>query len=297
MCELTKNEIMDGLGELGVQSREVMLVHSAMRTMGRVKGGASTVVDAMLEILTPSGTLLTPTFTFAHEADDNPVIDPAVDRSEMEILTETVRQHPQARRSTAFRHSFAAIGRRATVITDIDTSLSAFDLRSSFGVMLALNTQVLLMGVTYSSSTSHHFAEFISDVPYRQTLPLTVRVRASDGTIHELPMTDYQPKSEGRTSIDWGKYWKIVDQLKPPSSVMLPSVAFPCGIGSILHRLKWRKTTTSSERRMVISKRLLNWRLDVPCSAQNLLMVPDARIVSSGVYRIQINLLCLGNFR
>ena len=82
MCELTKNEIMDGLGELGVQSREVMLVHSAMRTMGRVKGGASTVVDAMLEILTPSGTLVTPTFTFAHEADDNPVIDPAVDRSD-----------------------------------------------------------------------------------------------------------------------------------------------------------------------------------------------------------------------
>jgi aminoglycoside N3'-acetyltransferase len=168
-----------------------------MRTFGPIEGGADTVIDALLSVIGPRGTLVVPTFTFAHEAEDDPVIDPATDRSEMGIITERARKRPEALRSTAFRHSIAAIGRRADVITEIDASLSPFDLRSSFGVMLGLGTQVLLLGVTYSSSTSHHFAELVCDVPYRQCIPRQVKVRRADGLLIEQNMTDYQPKSEG----------------------------------------------------------------------------------------------------
>jgi aminoglycoside 3-N-acetyltransferase len=197
MRRLSKSEIETGLRELGVQAGDVTLVHSAMRTMGPVEGGAQTVVDALLELLGPTGTLVVPTFTFAHEAEDDPIIDPATDRSEMGIITETVRMHPDVRRSTAFRHSFAAIGKRSRVLTETDPAISPFDLRSSFGVMAALNTKVILLGVTYSSSTSHHFAELVCDVPYRQTLPLVIKVRQPDGKVVAQSTIDYQPKSEG----------------------------------------------------------------------------------------------------
>ena len=184
MSGLNKREFTDGLRQLNIKSGDVTLVHSAMRTMGHVEGGAKTIVDALLEVLGPTGTLVVPTFTFAHEVEDDPVIDPAADRAEMGIITETARQYPGANRSTAFRHSFAALGRRAEVITQTDPALSPFDLRSSFGVMLALNTQVLLIGVTYSSSTSHHFSEFVCEVPYRQMFPLLVKVRQASGEVH-----------------------------------------------------------------------------------------------------------------
>jgi aminoglycoside 3-N-acetyltransferase len=197
MSDLSKSEVESGLRESGVRAGDVTLVHSAMRTMGPVEGGAQTVVDALLELLGSTGTLVVPTFTFAHEATDDPIIDPAADRSEMGIITETARLHPDARRSTAFRHSFAAIGKRSQVIAENDPAMSPFDLRSSFGVMTALNTKVMLFGVTYSSSTSHHFAEFVCDVPYRQTIPMAVKVRQAAGGVVELPMLDYQPKSEG----------------------------------------------------------------------------------------------------
>ena len=117
----------------------------------------------------------------------------------MGIITEIARKRPEALRSVAFRHSFAAIGRRAAVITEVDPSLAVFDLRSSFGVMLALNAQVVLMGVTYSSSTSHHFAELVCEVPYRQTIERRTKVRRPDGSVYQQPITDYQPKSEGGT--------------------------------------------------------------------------------------------------
>ena len=194
---LTQTDIVSGLREAGLGPGDVLLVHSAMRTFGTIEDGARTVVDALLEVLGPTGTLVVPTFTFAHEVEDDPTVQPATDRSEMGIITETARLRPDAVRSIAFRHSFAAIGPRASVITEIDPSLSPFDLRASFGVMLALNTQVLILGLTYASSTSHHFAEFVCDVPYRQTLPLNVKVRHSSGEIAMQAMTDYQPKSEG----------------------------------------------------------------------------------------------------
>ena len=201
-CEkgLTREEIVDGLRRLDLKAGDVVLAHSAMRTFGYVQGGAETVVAAMLEILGERGTFVVPTFTFKHEIEDDPIIDPGNEPSEMGVITETVRLRSDALQSTAYRHSFAAVGRRAGVITDVDPSLSVFDLRSAFGVMLALNTQVLLLGVDYHSSTSHHFAEWLCEVPYRHTIELDIKVRQKDGSIIEQKMTDYQPKPSGTGS-------------------------------------------------------------------------------------------------
>ena len=192
--DLTRGEITDGFHRLGLQEGNTVLVHTAMRTMGRIEGGADTVVDVLLEILGARGTLVVPTFTFAHEGEEAPIIDPASDRSEMGAITEAARRRSEALRSTAYRHSFAAIGRRAEVITQVDPANSAFDPRSCFGVMLGLGTQVIMLGLTYASSTSHHFAEFLCDVPYRHTIDMTAKVRRDDGTVYEQPMIDYQPK-------------------------------------------------------------------------------------------------------
>jgi len=192
--DITMADIVKGLYDLGLKKGDVVLVHAAMRTFGNIQGGAQTVVDAFLDVIGPQGTLVVPTFTFKHEAEDDPVIDPQNDISEMGAISEAVRVHPKALRSTAFRHSVAAIGRRAEVITQCDSKLSPFDLHSSFGVMLALNTKVLLAGVTYASSTSHHFAEWVCDVPYRHAFGVNVTVRNPDGSMVKQQMTDYQPK-------------------------------------------------------------------------------------------------------
>ena len=185
--------LVRGFRDAGLQEGDVVLIDSAMRTIGRVDGGAPAVAAALLEVLGSRGTLVSPTFTFRHEAESDPIIDPAGDASEMGIISETIRRHEAARRSIGFRHSFAAVGRRAEVITQVDPVLSAFDLRSSFGVMLACNTQILLLGVTYSSSTSHHFAEWVCDVPYRRVIPFTARLRRRDGSLASVALTDYQP--------------------------------------------------------------------------------------------------------
>ena len=42
--EVTRDEIYRGLWDTGLHDGDVVLVHSAMRTLGRVRGGADTVV-------------------------------------------------------------------------------------------------------------------------------------------------------------------------------------------------------------------------------------------------------------
>lgn len=53
--------------------------------MGRVQGTPSTLVKALLEVVSDRGTLVVPTFTFTHEAEEDPIIDPYNDPSEMGV--------------------------------------------------------------------------------------------------------------------------------------------------------------------------------------------------------------------
>ncbi len=188
-----KQDIIKGLKQIGLKANDIVLVHSAMRTFGPINDGARTVVAALREILAENGTLVVPTFTFKHEAKKDPIIDPTKDLSEMGIITETVRNLPGAQRSITYRHSVAAIGPEASVITEVDPELCVFDLDSSFGKMLELNSKVLILGMTYQTSTSHHFAEYICQVPYRHTLPVLARIQQPDGSLVRQEMTDYQP--------------------------------------------------------------------------------------------------------
>src|SRR5262245_20319987 len=101
--------LIRGFRDAGLKEGDVVLVHSAMRTIGRVEGGGPTVVAALLEVLGSRGTLVAPAFTFRHEAESDPIIDPAGDASEMGIISETIRRQAAARRSIGFRHSFSAV--------------------------------------------------------------------------------------------------------------------------------------------------------------------------------------------
>jgi aminoglycoside N3'-acetyltransferase len=195
---LSRASLSAGFEAVGLRRGQVVLVHAALRTLGPVDGGALAVVDALRAVLGPRGTLVAPTFTFAHEAEpEQSLIDPAADRSEMGAISEAVRRHPDARRSIAFRHSVAAIGRRADLIASVEHRLSPFDPRSTFGLLTGLDAQVLLIGVTYAASTAHHFAEWLADVPYRHTVRRHVRLRrpagSGDTVIVETTMDDDQP--------------------------------------------------------------------------------------------------------
>ena len=73
---LDRATLVRDLTRLGVPRGGLVMVHSSLRSLGHVAGGAETVVDALLETLGPEGTLVVPTFTYAVAREPGFVFDP-----------------------------------------------------------------------------------------------------------------------------------------------------------------------------------------------------------------------------
>ena len=58
--ELT--DIISDLTNLGIKKGDVIFVHSSLRKLGYVVGGPSTVINALIEVIGPEGTLVIPTY-------------------------------------------------------------------------------------------------------------------------------------------------------------------------------------------------------------------------------------------
>lgn len=184
----TRDTIAQDVGKLGVSTGATLLVHSSLRSLGWVCGGATSVVQALLDMLGAAGTLVVP----AHTADNRdpsrwtdppvpaawwPVIrdnlpgfDPALTPSTgVGVISERVRTWPGAVRSAHPQTSFAALGPRAEWLVerhDLDCQLGE---ASPLGRLEQDGAWVLLLGVGFDRCTAFHLAEYrLPEPPTRE---------------------------------------------------------------------------------------------------------------------------------
>jgi len=58
-----KEDIKKGLRNLGINTGFHLGVHSSLQSLGKVKGGAITAINALLEVVGNEGTVVMPTFS------------------------------------------------------------------------------------------------------------------------------------------------------------------------------------------------------------------------------------------
>src|SRR5688500_10428768 len=97
--------ITEDLHRLGLAVGDALVVHSSLRSIGPVEGGAEAVVAALLDVVGERGLLVAPTFTYRGERFD-PLTEPGLTGR----IAEAVRSWPGALRSWHPTHSVAAIG-------------------------------------------------------------------------------------------------------------------------------------------------------------------------------------------
>ena len=61
MQVILKDEIIQKLKEVGLKSGDTVMVHTSLGKMGYVCGGAQTVIEALMEVVGDSGTIMMPT--------------------------------------------------------------------------------------------------------------------------------------------------------------------------------------------------------------------------------------------
>ncbi|MDE2868149.1 MAG: AAC(3) family N-acetyltransferase [Chloroflexota bacterium] len=179
---LTQDRIAADLRRLGVQSGDVLMIHSSLRSMGHVIGGAPTVVDALLEVLGPAGTLVGPSFNYETALDPNFVLDLPNTPSDMGAIADEIRRRAGKNRSRHLTHSLSAIGHHAQTIVTAPGP-TAWSADGPLGTVFKLNGRFLLLGVTYQSFTACHLLEVAFRLRYRKLDTLSRSLCRTDGSL------------------------------------------------------------------------------------------------------------------
>ncbi len=207
---MKKEEIAEALQTLGLGASHIVFVHSSLSSIGYVEGGADAMVDALLDVLGSTGTLVVPTFTFSHGGKLDPVFDPIRDPSEMGRITEVTRTRPGARRSRHLLHSVAALGPHAKEITAVHGA-SAWAADGPFWQLYELDAHILMLGVPYLRCTFFHVIEQLVQVRYRQWRQVDAWVQEPEGRKRPLPALAYSPRP-GFVGNDFNKFGAILEE-------------------------------------------------------------------------------------
>ncbi len=175
----TVSTLSADLRALGLVDGAVVLVHSSLGSIGWVAGGPVAVIQALLDVVGPAGTVVMPTQS-GDLSDPAGWSNPPVSedwvgtiRAEMPSydplrtptrgmgrVPELFRTWPGAIRSNHPLTSFAAIGPEADAIMrdhELENSLGE---GSPLARLYDRDAHVLLLGAGYGSCTSFHLAEY-----------------------------------------------------------------------------------------------------------------------------------------
>ena len=178
----TRASLTADLRTLGVAAGDVLVVHTSMSALGYVVGGPQAVVEALLDVVGPTGTLTMP----GHSSDWSdpaqwqhppvpsswwdtmrehmPAFDPHLTPTrQMGAVVETFHRLPSVRRSIHPMVSHLAFGPVADAIVADHALADGFGERSPLARLYDADAVVVLLGVGHANNTSLHLAEHRAD--------------------------------------------------------------------------------------------------------------------------------------
>lgn len=164
---VTKERVKKDLRGLGIKEGNWILLHSSLRSLGYVKGGAETVIDAFMEVVGKEGLCMVPTFTFTNFI---PFFDPENTPSQMGLITETLRQRKESVRSLHPRHSVGVIGKEGKKVVQGHLETGSVGKGSPIDKLAGRGGYILLLGVDHTVNTAIHAAEVHAKLPYLYTV-------------------------------------------------------------------------------------------------------------------------------
>ncbi len=157
---VSKKEIVEGLKQLGLKEGDSVIVHSALTSFGKVEGGAEGLIDALLELIGPEGTLLMPCFGAQPlDIENTP--------TNLGAVPETFRKRKGVVRSRNPLSSVVAYGKKAEYYVKDHEKIDCPYTEGSPYIKLAEdNGYILLLGVDQDRNTTLHSVEALAKAPY-----------------------------------------------------------------------------------------------------------------------------------
>ena len=169
----TRPRLTADLQRLGVETGDLLFIHSSYKSIGPVDGGAGTVVSALEDTVGTTGLVLMPSFNLVRE-DRQGTWDISSSPSTVGWLTEYFRRMPGTYRSDHYSHSVTARGagseafitghrRREGLRSPWDREPwgKTYGVHSPMYRAYERDGKLLMLGVNYESSTYVHVVEAI----------------------------------------------------------------------------------------------------------------------------------------
>jgi len=206
---LTQADLEEGFSRLGLGRGDVVEVHSSLRSLGWVVGGASVVIEALMQVVGQEGVLVMtaqPVSLPIPLTDEEKArgitwkvlkLDPdSSERTGLGLVVDTFRCRPDVRLGTGL-HRVAAWGWNAEQFA-----------REGYRHLLEVDGWALLIGVDIHRCSSMHQAEARAPLPDA----IAARFRLPGDIARDYPAEEWGV-GYGETPDDaWGKVWQEADR-------------------------------------------------------------------------------------
>ena len=155
---ITKEQLIEDLTKLGVHSGDLLNVKCSLRSIGRIEGGAKTLITALLYVVGEQGTIVTDSFINVYKrsvAEKQPLSTPH-SPSYAGALANAMIEYENSRRSSHPVQKFVAIGALADELTNNHTPQSyAYDVlrvmseRDGKNLKIGSDDKVVGVGTTH----------------------------------------------------------------------------------------------------------------------------------------------------
>lgn len=184
----TKEELLCQLKALNIDPNGTLLVHSSMKSIGEVDGGADTVLDALCEYM-ENGLLVFPTHTWRQINEKYNVFHAATEKSCVGLLTNLFMEREGVPRSLHPTHSVAARGKDAAeYVSGEENARTPCPRSGCWGKLYDRKATILFIGCSMKHNTFLHGVEEWNEIPNRLAAePQDFYTVAPDGTKYHIP--------------------------------------------------------------------------------------------------------------
>ncbi len=203
---ITREEILLNLNKFVIAKGKPVHVHSSLKAIGEIEGGAQTLLDALIEYFTDCGGILCiPSHTWNRdimEFDSNYTCVGA--------LSKVALEHRDGIRSLHPTHSMVVFGDREQCLKFVENekySDTPVNPQGCYGNIYRMDGYVLLIGVNHTKNTFIHCVEEMLGVPERLTEEKAEKcIIHKDGTTEKRYIHWFYDEKIPDVSLNFDKY-------------------------------------------------------------------------------------------
>lgn len=201
----TYTDLMNNLEASNINRSGTLLIHSSMKAIGEVDGGADTVLNVLIDYM-KEGLLLFPTHTWEEWNLKEGIYDPATEKACVGILPNLFMKKDGVVRSLHPTHSVAALGKRAQAYIKRDEVVfTPCPKEGCFGGLYDEDAQILFLGASLNKNTYIHSLEEQMNIPDRiNPKERLIKIVQPDGSMKEIKYRGHY-SSLGDVSSRYGK--------------------------------------------------------------------------------------------